>query len=160
MTVRIAVGFGVLAAIAAAVVAAIVTASGEPELPTPTKDDPAAYTIAFVEGAIQRYERDGREATVDYYNSLDSVDGEWYGFIVGEEGVTISHHNAQFRDRDPSLRVDIDGRFYGDDLLGATQEGSWIEYAVVNPTTGENGQKHTWAKRHDGLIFAAGWYGE
>ena len=162
MAARIAVGLGALAVIAAVVVAAMVaTAGDEPEQPPPappTKDDPAAYTMAFVEGAIQRYERDGREATVAYYNSLESVDGEWYAFIVGEDGVTISHHNEQFRDRDPNLRVDVDGRFYGGDLLAATEEGRWVDYAILNPETGEPGQKHTWAKRHDGLIFASGWY--
>ena len=29
----------------------------------PTKDDPAAYTKAFVQEAIERYKRDGRQAT-------------------------------------------------------------------------------------------------
>ena len=45
-----------------------------------------------------------------------------------------------------------------DDLLGATEAGRWVDYVLVNPETGDDRQKHTWAVRHDGLIFASGWY--
>ena len=124
----------------------------------PTKDEPGAYTKAVVQDAVQRYERDGLEATVEYFNSLESVDGEWYVFIIDGNGYTIAHHNEIFRNRDPSLRVDTVGYFYGDDLLGATEDGRWVEYVILNPETSENDQKHTWAVRHDGLIFASGWY--
>ena len=43
--------------------------------------------------------------------------------VVGPDGVTIAHHNEKFRGRDPSLRVDPVGYFYGDDLMSATQDG-------------------------------------
>ena len=130
----------------------------EPDQSELIKDDPVAYTKAFVQRAIQRYERDGRQATIDYYNSTESVDGEWYVFIIDQDGFTISHHNPQFRGRDPSLRVDATGYFYGDELLGATEEGRWVDYVILNPETGENEQKHTWAVRHDELLFGSGWY--
>ena len=130
----------------------------EPDRSELIKDDPVAYTKAFVQRAIQRYERDGRQATIDYYNSTESVDGEWYVFIIDQDGFTISHHNPQFRGRDPSLRVDATGHFYGDELLGATEEGRWVNYVILNPETGENEQKHTWAVRHEGLLFGSGWY--
>ena len=111
-----------------------------------------------MEEAIRRYERDGLDATVEYYNSAESVDGEWYVFIVNSEGYTIAHHNPKFRNRDPSLRVDSKGRFYGDELLGATADGRWVDYFLENPETGEESQKHTWAVKHDGMVFASGWY--
>ena len=63
-----------------------------------------------------------------------------------------------FLGRDPALRVDSTGRFYGDDLLSATEAGRWVDYVLLNPETGDERQKHTWAVRHDGLIFASGWY--
>ena len=71
-----------------------------------------------------------------------------------------SHHNPMFIDRDPSLRVDATGHFpmYGDDLLSATESGKWVDYVLLNPETGDDRQKHTWAVLHDGLIFASGWY--
>ena len=124
----------------------------------PAKDDPGEYTKSLVRDAIQRYEREGLQATIDYYNNDENVDGEWYVFIVNNYGHTIAHYNPKLRNRDPSLRIDSTGRFYGDDLLGATEDGQWVEYHIVNPETGEEAQKHTWAVKHDGLIFASGWY--
>ena len=124
----------------------------------PSKADVSAYTRDFVVRAIDLYSAIGREATVAYYNAKDSVDGQWYVFIIDEDGYTISHHNPMFRGRDPSLRVDAAGYFYGDDLLAATESGRWVDYVLLNPETGDDRQKHTWAVLHDGLIFASGWY--
>ena len=124
----------------------------------PSKADAPAYTRAFVARAIDLYNAIGREATVDYYNTTESVDGQWYVFIIDEGGYTIAHHNPMFRGRDPSLRVDSTGYFYGDDLLSATESGRWVDYVLLNPETGDERQKHTWAVLHDGLIFASGWY--
>ena len=143
------------AALVAVIVAAVVVVIGDSG---PTKDEPDAYTKAFVQTAIARYQSEGRQATIDYYNTSESVDGQWYVFIVGSDGVTIAHHNEKFRGRDPSLRVDAAGYFYGDDLLAATEEGRWVDYVLENPETGRNQQKHTWVVRHDGLLFASGWY--
>ena len=58
--------------------------------------------------------------------------------------------------RDPSLRVDVTGHFYGDDLLSATEAGHWVDYVLLNPESGGNQQKHTWIVRHDGLLFGSG----
>ena len=126
--------------------------------PGPTKNEPGAYTKAFVQDAIRRYEADGREATIDYYSSQESVDGEWYVFIIDADGYTIAHPRAEVIGRDPSLRVDVTGYFYGDDLLNATEAGKWASYVFLNPATGEQGEKHSWAVKHDGLVFVSGWY--
>ncbi len=164
MSVRIAVGLAgiaVLVSVAAMVVAVMALtkdASTPLALPAPTKDEPGAYTKAVVEDAIQRYGRDGLQATIEYYNNVENVDGEWYVFIINDEGFTISHYNPEIINRDPSLRVDSRGRFYGDELLAATEEGRWVDYFFRNPETGEEGQKHTWIVRHDGLSFGSGWY--
>ena len=125
----------------------------------PRKTDSPAYTQAFVQQAINLYDAVGLGDTVAYYNTPESVDGQWYAFIVDSDtGVTIGHHNPALRGRDPSLRVDATGYFYGDDLLAATESGSWVEYVIINPETGENQKKHTFAVLHDGYIFASGWY--
>ncbi len=122
------------------------------------KHDAPGFTRALVGQAIELYNVIGREDTLAYYNTKESVDGQWYVFIVDEEGYTIGHHNSMFRGRDPSLRVDSTGYFYGDDLLGAPESGRWVDYVLLNPETGDERQKHTWAVRHDGLTFASGWY--
>ena len=125
---------------------------------TPTKDEPGAYTKALVEEAIERYENEGLDLSIEHWNNPENVDGEWYVFIVNREGYTIAHHNANFRNREPSERVDSTGYFYGDALLGATKEGRWVDYHILNPETGEDDLKHTWAVRQDGYIFGSGWY--
>ena len=124
----------------------------------PSKSDAPSYTKSVVQQALNLYDALGREAVVDYYKSKESVDGQWYVFVVDEDGYTISHHNPKFIGRDPSLRVDATGYFYGDDLLGATEEGRWVDYVLENPESDQDQQKHTWAVRHDGLIFGSGWY--
>ncbi len=126
--------------------------------PGPAKSDNPAYTQAFVERAINLYNAVGRDASVEYYNTKESVDGQWYVFIIDEDGYTIAHHNPMFRGRDPSLRVDSTGYFYGDDLRGASDSGRWVQYVFENPDTDGERRKHTWAVLHDGLIFASGWY--
>ncbi len=129
-----------------------------PASPAPARDEPAEYTKSLVQRAIQRYEREGLQATIEFHNNPENVDGQWYVFVINTYGFTIAHHNPSLRNRDPSLRVDSTGRFYGDDLLGATEEGRWLDYVITNPDTGEEAEKHTWAVKHDGLIFASGWY--
>ena len=124
----------------------------------PGKADAPAYTKAFVQQAMNLYVALGLEEAVAYYNAKESVDGQWYVFIIDQDGYTIAHHNPQFRGRDPSLRVDATGYFYGDDLLSATEAGHWVDYVLLNPESGENRQKHTWIVRHDGLLFGSGWY--
>ena len=123
----------------------------------PPKSDQAAYTQAFVARAIALYNAIGREATLAYYSTRESIDGEWYVFII-EDGYTISHPRPMFIGRDPALRIDATGYFYGDDLLSATESGRWVDYVLLNPETDEDRQKHTWAVLHDGLIFGSGWY--
>ncbi len=124
----------------------------------PPKSTPADYTKFLVRDAISRYESEGLDATVAYYNTKESVDGQWYVFIIDPDGYTIAQHNPQFRGRDPSLRVDATGYFYGDDLQSATEAGHWADYVLLNPESGENRQKHTWIVRHDRLLFGSGWY--
>ena len=65
------------AAAVAVIVAGIAVVRNGSDQSEPTRDDPPAYTKALVQKAIQRYERDGKQATIDYYNSTESIDGEW-----------------------------------------------------------------------------------
>ena len=124
----------------------------------PSKSDAPAYTKSFVQQSLALYDALGLDAAVEFYGSKESVDGQWYVFIIDGDGYTIAHHNPMFLGRDPSLRIDATGHFYGDDLLSATETGRWVDYVLINPETGADRQKHTWAVLHDGYIFASGWY--
>lgn len=124
----------------------------------PSKDEPAAYAQTLVQDAIRLYNQEGRQAAIDHYSSEKSVDGQWYVFIIGEDGYTIAHYRPESVGRDPAERVDADGYFYGDDILSATDAGKWVSYVHDKPDTGEITCKHTWIVRHDGLFFGSGWY--
>ncbi len=49
------------------------------------------YTKAFVAEAIRVYDADGRDAALAFFNSPESMDGEWYLFIIDEEGLVLAH---------------------------------------------------------------------
>ena len=126
----------------------------------PSKSDPAAHTQAFVERAIHRYNTEGLQATLDYYNSPQSIDGQWYVFVFDENDVLIVNAaNPHLVDRDA---VDVrgpDGFPTGLHVVAAaTQHGAWVDYTWVNPESGDSQTKHSWVIRHNGLVFGSGWY--
>jgi cytochrome c len=125
-----------------------------------TKADRPGYTVAMVEKALRLYDAKGREATVAYYNSPQSVDGEWYVFIFDENDQLIAHANPDMLGEDlkGDLGVDITGYRHGEVIASATEEGMWVDYIFLNPVTGNHEYKHAWVVRHDGLIFVSGWY--
>ena len=126
--------------------------------PPPTKDDAAAYTQYFVQQAVDRYQRDGRESTIAYYNSTASIDGPWYIFII-EDGTTISiATNPELVGTATTARTDVNGKNYGRELAAADERGAWVDYIRRNPDSDQLEQKHSWVLRRDGLIFGSGWY--
>ncbi len=134
----------------------------------PPKSAPAEYTKFFVNNAISRYETQGLEATLAYYNREESVDGQWYVFIIDENDLAIGHPDAHRLGLDLKGWVSIDatGYNFGQDMLSATEEGKWVSYVYQNPEGGGIGDdhtgaleyKHVWVVRHDGLLFASGWH--
>ncbi len=57
----------------------------------PPKSTPADYTKFLVRDAISRYESEGLDATVAYYNTKESIDGQWYVFIIDENQTIVAH---------------------------------------------------------------------
>ena len=123
-------------------------------------EDPAAYTKVYMQNAIDYYEANGRAATIARYQSSDSIDGEWYLFMIGADGIRLVHPTV------PDLvgqqigdggGVDVNGFDYGAAFLAVTDR-EWISYVFLNAASGQNEQKHTWMVRHDGILFASGWY--
>ncbi len=122
--------------------------------------EPAAYTKAFVEKAIRRYQAQGRDATLAYYNSMESVDDGWYIFVIENDKVIIHPIVPENigQDLNGPLGIDAAGHRFGPEILTATEHGKWVEYSQLDPVTGEEGRKRSWVMRHDGLIFGSGWY--
>ena len=56
----------------------------------PPKSTPADYTKFLVRAAISRYESEGLDATVAYYNARESH-GQWYVFIIDENQTILAH---------------------------------------------------------------------
>ena len=134
----------------------------------PPRADAAEFTRFFVDSAIARYEAEGREATLDYYNSLESVDGQWYVFIIDSDDTIIAHYDNERLGRDikDPVHTDVNGYYFGAEFASATEEGKWVGYVFQNPGTGDISSgdygefelKNTWLLRHDGLLFGSGWY--
>ena len=125
----------------------------------PSKDRPAQYTQSLVQEAIERYDRKGRDAVIEYYNNREIVDGQWYVFIMDENGISVAHPiRKDFIGTDRSQAKDVNGKPYGQELVAATEQGRWVIYVFENPSTKELQQKQTWVVKHNGLIFGSGWY--
>ena len=129
---------------------------------------PAEYTKFFVDNAIDRYKSEGLDATLAYYNRAESVDGQWYVFIIDENDLIIAHPdpNRLGLDLKGSVGTDANGYNFGPEMLSAMEDGKWLSYVYENPTTGPIGSqsygdlqlKNAWVVRHDGLLFGSGWY--
>ena len=133
----------------------------------PPRSASAEYSKFFVEKAISRYETQGLDATLGHYNREESVDGQWYMFIIDENDMVIGHPDARRLGLDVKgwVGTDANGYNFGPDMLSATEDGKWVSYVYRNPESGGLGidfdhleLKNVWVVRHDGLLFASGWY--
>ncbi len=131
----------------------------------PSKFSPPEYTKFFVENAISRYNQDGLDRTLAHYNNRASVDGQWFVFIIDENGKVIGHYdpNAIGQDLNGPFGADANGYEFGPDILSATEDGKWVSYVSQNPQTGVLGAgdfqlKNVWVVKHDDLLFASGWH--
>ena len=131
--------------------------------PAPSKTNAPAYTIWLVEQALDRYEREGIEATLDHYNSPEALDGAWYAFVLEDrDGELYSVANSNRPDIVGTTRerIDATGFNYGE-VFAATVDGGagqWVSYLFTHPETREDALKHTWIVRRGDFLFGAGWY--
>ncbi len=154
----------VLAAVALVIsVIALISPPAAPDEPDDYEfhqSDREEFTVDLVKQALRRYDEEGREATLGYYNSPESAVGEWYVFIYDENDQAIAHPNQDLLGRDlkGDLGVDVAGYRFGAVIAGAGEQGLWVDYLFLNPNTGNQEFKHAWVVRHDGLLFGSGWY--
>ena len=122
--------------------------------------DRGEFTVELVRQALRRYDEEGSEATVSYYNSPERAAGEWYVFIYDENDQAIAHpdQNLLGQDLKGDLGVDVAGYRFGEVMVGAGEQGLWVDFMFLNPASGNQEFKHSWVVRHDGLLFGSGWY--
>ena len=122
-------------------------------------EDVEDSTQAYVNKAIDRYNSEGLDAVIAHYNSQESLDGQFYLFLIGKDDLYLAHPIfPHLIGTDIKDVVGSDGQELGKEIAQATGEGVWVEYLWPHPTTRREQQKVTWAVRHDGLIFASGYY--
>ena len=116
------------------------------------KTDSPVYTQAFVQQAINLYDAVGLEDTVAYYDTEESVDGQWYVFMIDEDGTVIAHANPALVGQ---LASDITGpnNYPTGAAVAATadENGAWFDYTFTNLATGSVETKHSWmvnSRRH------------
>ena len=134
----------------------------------PPKSAPTEYTKFVVNNAINMYETEGLDATLAHYNRAQSVDGQWYVFIIDGNGEIIGHFDTDRLGLDLNSWVgtDANGYNFGVEMLAATEEGKWVSYVFNNPELNSLSSedvdqfqlKRAWIVRHDGLLFGSGWY--
>ncbi len=134
----------------------------------PPRSAPTEYAAFVVDAAIARYQTQGREATLAHYSRQGSIDGQWYVFIIDEDDRIAAHPDGERVGLDATgwVGTDINGYNFAREMLSATGEGKWVSYVFANPASGNLGSgytgefelKNTWVVRHDGLLFASGWY--
>ena len=119
----------------------------------------ADVTRNYIAKAIAHYDREGLDATIAYYNSRESVDGHFYLFLIGADDLYLAHPIfPHLIGTDIKDVVGSDGQELGKEIAQATEEGHWVEYLWPNPVTLREEHKAAWVVRHDGLIFASGYY--
>ena len=126
----------------------------------PRKSNAPAYTQSFVRQALDLYDALGLEATLAYYNTKESVDGQWYLFIIDQDDVMLAHAgNPDLVGRPSSVAVGPNGYPAAEAVAAvADEDGAWLSYTFPNPATGTAETKHSWMVLHDGLVFGSGWY--
>ena len=135
--------------------------------PVPPRSDQAEHTKFFVQKAMSFYETQGLEATLAHYNREESVDGQWYVFIIDANDLVIAHPDPDRLGLDVKgwVGTDANGYEFGPEMLSATEDGKWVSYVYRNPGNGGVAAgvgnlelKNVWVERRDGLLFASGWY--
>ena len=94
------------------------------------------YTKTYVEQAINRYDANGRAATLDYYSTMESVNGDLYLFMLDENYEVIVNPalpNNIDMDMRGSLGTDITGKNFGAEFVTVDETGKWIDYVYLNP---------------------------
>ena len=136
------------------------TPDPDAEPPAYVGADPREFTVDYVQRAIERYERDGLESMTQFYNSVAAFEGQFYLFATDANDIYFVHPLLpRLIGTDIKEVKGDDGFELGKELAKATEDqGVWVEYLWPHPATLRDALKVSYAIRHDGLLFASGYY--
>jgi signal transduction histidine kinase len=129
--------------------------------PAPTVAELKEARMAYVRQAVEYYKENGRDATVEYYNSPESIsDNDIYLRLLDENNIVIVQPlQPQLRGKDyVAVAKTPQGVRVGELVVeAATEEGGWVQFEAQLPNTRASGfsQRYLLAVRHDNLIFVA-----
>jgi hypothetical protein len=118
---------------------------------------------ALVARAMQLVQQNGRSGALEPLHSAAAgfVDRDLYIFFVDSQGRYVLHGAKPAMEGKRVHDVPgIDGdRFVRDAFAAAAAGGGWIDYAIVNPVSGQVQAKASWVQQlNDGLVIGCGIY--
>ncbi len=114
-----------------------------------------------VEETIRMYDADKENAFAEITSLADNPVVH-YPFVLDPDTKTVVAHGAIPARAGTPSQIILDG--YADKpydiILEELQnnDGTWVDYVFLDPTTNEDGLKRSWFVLHDGYIFGAGFY--
>ena len=118
----------------------------------------AQYLVAL---AVEHFKQHGAEATIAAINAGGSFkDGELYVFMVTLAGVSVANAADQANVGKNSIDLkDSTGKPYVREILdSATEDGAWVHYMRINPSTGKDQLKMSWVRKVNGHVIGCGVY--
>ena len=115
-----------------------------------TKDLVAAavrvFRVVGLEGTIAYFaspeiEFAGLRSAIEYYNSANNVEGDWFAFIADTGGTIVDHYNKEMVGRSVA-------DLFGTDMFETTADGNWV-------TTEDT---RVWVVSDNGMTFGSGWH--
>ena len=98
---------------------------------------------------------------LNYYNSVASFEGQWYLFATDANDIYIVHPLLpHLIGTDINDVVGSNGYELGKALAAAPDGGAgvWVDYDWPHPVTLQETPKISYAVRHEGILFASGYY--
>ncbi|HOH36885.1 MAG TPA: cache domain-containing protein [Spirochaetota bacterium] len=124
-----------------------------------SKESEYDKAVSLVKKAINFYDKNGKDETLNAVTSGKFADGNIYVFIYDYSAVMLAHpENKKLIGRNLFNVPDADGKYFRRNIVeDAKVKGSgWVDYKYKNPETGKVENKTTFFQNHKGLIFCCG----
>ena len=116
------------------------------------------FTQSLVSAAVNKFRSVGLEGTIEYftgpesdflglatvieyYNSTENVEGDWFAFIADSSGTIVDHYHKEVVGEHIS-------DLFGTDVLEATERGNWVNMEDLR----------VYVLSYDEMTFGSGWH--